>query len=191
MINSLVQTVLKCTTPGVPDFYQGTMTWTFSLVDPDNRRPVDYAVRRKLLDGLAGRTPEELFRNWTDGAIKLFIIQKVLQFRRDHVKLFDDGTYEPLEVTGAHRERVIAFQRRHDAEGLVVVLPRFTEPLGKPVGNVWHETRIPVPAGTWRDVFTGRELTSDGSLPVSQILHDFPVACLASQTAPNTGSSYT
>src|SRR5207249_10786761 len=86
-INSLTQTLLKLTPPGVPDVYQGDEIWDYSLVDPDNRRPVDYKRRREMLDALPGATPEELVRNWPDGRIKMFLTQQVLQFRREHVDL--------------------------------------------------------------------------------------------------------
>ena len=92
-INSLSQTLLKLTSPGVPDIYQGNEIWDFSLVDPDNRRPVDYAKRKKMLDALKGATPEELLDNWSDGRIKLFLTHRLLTFRRENPELFRDGSY--------------------------------------------------------------------------------------------------
>ena len=90
-INALSQALLKLTSPGVPDIYQGNEIWDFSLVDPDNRRPVDYEQRRKMLDALASATPEELLGNWRDGRIKLFLTHRLLTFRREHPELFQRG----------------------------------------------------------------------------------------------------
>ena len=87
-INSLSQTLLKLTAPGVPDIYQGNEIWDFSLVDPDNRRPVDYAKRKKMLEALAGATPEDLLGNWSDGRIKMFLTHRLLVFRRENAELF-------------------------------------------------------------------------------------------------------
>src|SRR5438552_6373832 len=95
-INSLAQVVLKLTVPGVPDIYQRNEIWDFSLVDPDNRRPVDYKRRAEMLDSLASVKPEELFRNWPDGRIKMFLTQRTLQFRRAHFDLFQRGEYLPI-----------------------------------------------------------------------------------------------
>ena len=100
MIYSLAQTVLKLTSPGVPDIYQGNELWDFSLVDPDNRRPVDYEARKALIENLDRRTPGDLWKNWTDGAIKMKIIQSILTFRRELPQLFTLGSYEPLEARG-------------------------------------------------------------------------------------------
>src|SRR5881398_2424499 len=110
-INSLTQTLLKLTSPGVPDIYQGNEIWDYSLVDPDNRRPVDYKRRREMLDALPGATPEELVRNWPDGRIKMFLTQQVLQFRREHVDLFRRGEYLPLAVSGTLTESCVSFAR--------------------------------------------------------------------------------
>jgi (1->4)-alpha-D-glucan 1-alpha-D-glucosylmutase len=94
MVNSLTQLVLKCTTPGVPDFYQGTEIWSYTLVDPDNRRPVDYDERRRLLGSLSAASPAELLRDWPSGRIKLFVMQTLLSLRRDRPDSFSEGTYE-------------------------------------------------------------------------------------------------
>src|ERR1700712_4899087 len=101
-INSLSQVVLKMTAPGVPDIYQGNEIWDFSLVDPDNRRPVDYELRRQMLAGLEQSTPEELLQNWADGRIKLKITQSLLQYRQQTPRLFSEGSYVPVEVEGSH-----------------------------------------------------------------------------------------
>ncbi len=105
-INSLSQLILKLTAPGVPDIYQGNEIWDFSLVDPDNRRPVDYQERRQMLDSLGQILPNELLSNWSDGRIKLFVTQRLLHFRREHPDLFLKGNYVPLATHGSHAESV-------------------------------------------------------------------------------------
>src|SRR4029434_6372054 len=99
-INSVTQTLLKLTSPGVPDIYQGTEIWDYSLVDPDNRRPVDYELRRQMLKSLSTVTPGELMQTWPDGRIKLFLIKHIVRLRREHAKLFERGEYIPLHTSG-------------------------------------------------------------------------------------------
>src|SRR6058998_3996627 len=111
-INSLAQTLLKLTSPGVPDIYQGSETWDFSLVDPDNRRAVDYRLRAEMLSCLSSKTPEELLQNWPDGRIKMFLTQRALQFRNEQVDLFQRGSYLPLHATGACADCCISFARQ-------------------------------------------------------------------------------
>ena len=110
-INSLSQVLLKLTAPGVPDVYQGNEIWDFSLVDPDNRRPVDYLERRKMLDALKGADPGELLDNWSDGRIKLFLTHRLLTFRREKGELFQRGGYQPLSLTGEFADCCVAFAR--------------------------------------------------------------------------------
>lgn len=200
-LNSLTQTLLKLTSPGVPDFYQGTELWDWSLVDPDNRRPVDYERRRVLLQGLkrqlsqAGQNVElileDLLTTPTDGRLKLFLIFTVLNFRRRHVSLFNRGDYLPLSVTGEKISHVCAFARTLEANSIVVVAPRL--PVGLtdgqetwPLGNkTWQKTAVEMPSeitgGTFHNLFTGEKLNIDTRhrIPVGEILHSFPLAVLA------------
>lgn len=185
-INSLSQTVLKLTTPGVPDIYQGQEWWDFSLVDPDNRRPVDYENRRTLF----GETRDPvscagLLENWRDGRIKIFITQKLLQLRRRHPDLFAYGAYEPLAIDGDLAEHVIAFRRHHEQRGVVVIVPRLSSRIGSPpVGEHWSETRIrDIPTQVYRNLFSGEELPPGSSLNISAALQNFPVAVLVSSDA--------
>ncbi len=145
MYNSLSQTVLKLTTPGVPDLYQGTELWDFSLVDPDNRRPVDYDQRRQLLDNLqvklnAARDnrpalTQELLETWEDGRIKLYVTQQALTYRRQHPDLFRAGEYVPVEAIGRRQKHLCAFARRHRHQPLIVVAPRLlTQVIPDPAG---------------------------------------------------------
>ena len=131
-INSLAQVLLKLTAPGVPDIYQGNETWDFSLVDPDNRRPIDYQRRREMLDSLSGVAPEDLLRTWPDGRIKLFLTQRLLCFRRDHAALFQHGEYVPLKVSGTFADCCVAFARRQESEWIAVVAPRLSSRVGFP-----------------------------------------------------------
>jgi len=177
-INSLAQVVLKCTTPGVPDFYQGCDLWDLSLVDPDNRRPVDFARRQELLKKTERMTPMELLAQWKAGAVKQFVIHHILQFRRAHPDLFRLGTYEPMAVTGTHAARIVAFRRVWQEQQVAVVIPRLTVALGFPaVGRVWKNTTLDFPPGRWRDAFTEREIPVKDGAAAAEVLGTFPVGC--------------
>lgn len=184
-MNSLSQTVLKLTTPGVPDFYQGTEMWDFSLVDPDNRRPVDYGVRQQALDALAGASPSELLASWRDGRIKLFVSRQLLQLRRSHPALFAMGSYESLTAQGAHADHCLAFHRAAPDTEMVVAVPRMTRVLGfPPVGSCWKDTALSLPqpsSGGWRDVFTGKAHAAGVEfIPLADLFADLPFAVLVS-----------
>jgi (1->4)-alpha-D-glucan 1-alpha-D-glucosylmutase len=145
-INSLTQTLLKLTSPGVPDIYQGTEIWDYSLVDPDNRRPVDYELRRQLLKSLSSATPEELMQAWPDGRIKLFLTKHILQLRRGHADLFERGEYLPLYTSGPFAECCISFVRRLGNNWIAVIAPRLSSRIGfPPIGELWKDTAIEVP----------------------------------------------
>jgi (1->4)-alpha-D-glucan 1-alpha-D-glucosylmutase len=201
IFNSLSQTLLKITSPGIPDFYQGNELWDFSLVDPDNRRPVDYRIRKNLLDELicmestAGplETAREVVATRDDGRIKLHLTCKALNFRRENRKLFECGSYLPLTVEGACRENVCAFERSLGGSSVLVVVPRFCSRLiadsgGLPLGpEVWRDTRIIQALDTavtgYRNVFTGEILNLEQqqcqlSLALCDILAIYPVALL-------------
>jgi (1->4)-alpha-D-glucan 1-alpha-D-glucosylmutase len=162
-INSLTQTLLKLTAPGVPDIYQGNEIWDFSLVDPDNRRPVDYARRREMLEGLSAVNPGELLRSWPDGRIKLFLTQRLLHFRREHAGLFGRGGYVPLPASGTFAESCVAFAREFEAQWIVVIAPRLSSRVGfPPIGERWQDTAVQLPELLSLDgsteLFTGRDL---------------------------------
>lgn len=173
-ISSLSQTLIKYTTPGVPDLYQGTELWDRSLVDPDNRRAVDYEERRKKLDQAAAvDDPRTIHDCMSSGVPKLFLIQRVLQFRRHRSDLFGPaGTYQPLHATGSKATHVVSYSR---GDGAVVVAPRFLLTLN----GDWSDTRLPLPPGEWRNIFTGQ--TAAGEPEVGEMLRDFPVALLENQ----------
>jgi (1->4)-alpha-D-glucan 1-alpha-D-glucosylmutase len=180
-VNSLSQTVLKLTVPGVPDFYQGTELWDFSLVDPDNRRPVDYGLRRAQMESL-GLDGAPLLEHWRDGRIKQFAIRTLLRFRQEQRVLFEAGAYEPIGATGTFSECCVAFERRLDeSPRLLVVVPRLSARVGfPPVGPCWRDTQLTIPTGSspWRDLFTGRKIGS-GQIPVAELFESLPFAALA------------
>ncbi len=145
-INSLSQTLLKLTSPGVPDIYQGNEIWDYSLVDPDNRRPVDYRPRREMLEALSASTSDELMQNWPDGRIKMFLTQRVLQFRREHVDLFQRGEYLPLVASGTFTECCVSFARRLGDQWIVVIAPRLSSRIGfPPIAERWKDTTLEFP----------------------------------------------
>ena len=203
--NSLSQTVLKLTGAGVPDLYQGTEIWDFSLVDPDNRRPVDYERRRALLASLESRLAQsvdqlrelsrELVASPRDGRIKLFVIWRMLNFRRQHPGLLTSGRYLPLDATGPRSEHVCAFVRKTPQSALVVVVPRLIGKLcgeagGPPLGrDRWGDTFVSLPtqlqSASFRNLFTGEIVgpsqpgfSEAGRWSIGDVLATFPVAVL-------------
>lgn len=193
--NSLSQVMLKIASPGVPDFYQGTELWDLRFVDPDNRRPVDFALRGRLLheiqDGIARDLPGLLARllaSKADGAIKLFLAHRALQARRERARLFQYGDYLPLEVRGVHARSVIAFARTMDASWAVAVAPRFLTQVvpgdGEPLGSVWGDTLIQLPddaPASWTDAISGGGVADSDGMLVTEVLRSFPVAFLMSE----------
>ena len=143
-VNGLAQTLLKLTVPGVPDIYQGTEFWDFSLVDPDNRRPVDFAARAA---GLDASPMEDLAKTWRSGRIKQALIAQTLALRRSKPKLFADGSYEPLEVRGELADHVIAFARRLGSDTAITVVPRIASTflVRREIGfepDAWKDTAV-------------------------------------------------
>jgi len=188
MINSLSQTVLKLTCPGVPDIYQGNELWDFSLVDPDNRRPVDFHLRAEMLESVAGRKSAELLLNWRDGGIKLRTLRDLLHFRGDHPRLFSFGDYKPLELTGPHATNAAAFCRRYEHDCIVVVIPKQTAKIGcPPVGPIWAETALIFPAELagsgveWQDLLTWKKLPAAESMPIASLFAELPICVLYAQ----------
>ncbi|MFC1989389.1 malto-oligosyltrehalose synthase [Chloroflexota bacterium] len=195
-LNSLSQVLLKITSPGVPDFYQGTELWDFSLVDPDNRRPVDFRKRVKLLDDLIQREVQgqnllvkRILKSWQDGRVKLYVTHKALDIRRADRDVFRNGSYVPLQVEGQRQEHVCAFARSKGDKWVLTVVPRLLSKLVDfgifPVGQqVWGNDILLLPEDApqdWLNVFTGENLkVSDRrkGLSLSEIFHIFPVSLL-------------
>ncbi len=176
-VSSLAQVTLLLTCPGVPDLYQGTEVWDLSLVDPDNRRPVDYAARDRLLDALAGAGPEAALARSGEGGPKLWLIHRLLGHRQRCPGAYGPGSgYEPLPVSGSGSGHVVAFTR---TGGLAVVVPRLVARLGGRAwgGGAWGDTSVEVPGGDWTDVLTG-EPVRGGLVRMDTLLRRFPVAVL-------------
>jgi len=187
MHDSLAQVVLKMASPGVPDLYQGTELWDFSLVDPDNRRPVDFEARRRILRGIAAdERPRatlagELYEKWEDGRIKLFLTQAALHARRENPDLFGAGAYHPLEPTGPRADNLVAFSRTSHGQTAVAVVPRLLAGLldgDRLRPEKLEGTVVPV-KGRFVDVFTGEE--REGPLRAEQLFSPLPVALLLSR----------
>jgi (1->4)-alpha-D-glucan 1-alpha-D-glucosylmutase len=200
-INSLAQTLLKIASPGVPDFYQGSELWDLNLVDPDNRRPVDYAIRSELLSDLKKRFTREInseaistvLRDQKIGTAKLFLIWRALSFRQKQRDVFDSGEYLPLRAIGQKREHVCSFARVYQKHSVMCVVPRLVfgltggkeqEPLGS---EVWGKTALSLPQywsrSIWRNVLTDETVKPkaiDGPpvLEINEALKSFPVALL-------------
>jgi len=171
-ITSLAQTLVKLTAPGVPDLYQGTELWSLTLVDPDNRAPVDYALRRRLLDELEDTTPEDVWRRIDEGLPKLWVIRQALALRRRRPDPFGPrGDYRPLEARGARGKHAVAFIR---GEAAITVVPRLV--LG--LAGDWGDTAIELPSGRWRNELTG-DVIDGGLTRLADLLRRFPVALLA------------
>ena len=194
MLNSLSATLLKVTAPGVPDTYQGAEIWDFSLVDPDNRRPVDYAVRRTLLQRIeSASSPGTLLRDWQSGAIKLFVLRHALQTRAVRRDLFERGSYQPLEIEGAHSNHVIAFARNAGDAWAITIVPRLTAHLTRTTGHAlghiplgpatWSETQLRLPRDAppgWTDALTGSRIDASARrLSVGNVFAELPFALLA------------
>jgi (1->4)-alpha-D-glucan 1-alpha-D-glucosylmutase len=167
-INGLAQTLIKMVAPGVPDFYQGTELWDLSLVDPDNRRPVDFQARAALLSQYASLTVNEVLAQWDAGLPKLWMIAKLLRLRRERPADFAaSSNYVPLMAQGTRLGNILAFLR---GDNLLAVVPRFTFT----IGTDWGDTRLVLPPGPWMNVFSGA--TASESLTPNAMFEEFPVA---------------
>ncbi|MBV9573515.1 MAG: malto-oligosyltrehalose synthase, partial [Acidobacteriales bacterium] len=209
MFNSLSQTLIKLTAPGVPDLYQGTELWNFTLVDPDNRRTVDYLTRQRLLHELQRRQEdqrallEDLNADMNDGRIKMYLTWKALQLRKKYPLLFQQGEYVPLHIHGLKAGHVLAFARRYRNLTVMVAVPRLCAQLLKeksatPMSSeIWGDTTMKVPlameAETYRDAFTGEDVRIQlaGQEPVlaaKTLFARFPVALLFSKPSSSVSS---
>jgi (1->4)-alpha-D-glucan 1-alpha-D-glucosylmutase len=203
MWNSIAQLLMKIASPGVPDFYQGNDLWAFDLVDPDNRRAVDYAARRHMLKSFEDQAARDraalvdrLIENPCDGAIKLYVTGESLRFRRDRRDLFAQGSYTALAAEGARARHVAAFSRDFENQTLLALTGRFFLKLcnshNKPVGEVWGNTTIALPKRmgkpAFRDIFTGETIAVEEReggpvLALSNVFSRCPVALLFAESA--------
>ncbi|WP_420128303.1 malto-oligosyltrehalose synthase [Longimicrobium sp.] len=196
MVNSLAQTLVKIASPGVPDIYQGQEAWDFSLVDPDNRRPVDYALRGELMRSIETRRGEvglaeaagEMVDGWEDGRVKLHVVQTALRLRMAFPAAFTGGAYVPLVAEGARAEHAVSFARTGEGAAVIVVVPRLVATLTRdrdfalPQAADWKGTHLPLPddlAGRYRNALTGEELRpGKHGLDLTDVFATFPVALL-------------
>jgi len=170
-INSLAQTLIKLTAPGVPDLYQGTELWALHLVDPDNRQPVDYDARRQALTDVKSLSPPAIWQRADEGLPKMWVTHAALQMRHRHRDAFDPrGSYTPVQARGPLACHIVAF---HRGEDVMTVVPR----LVVRAGGRWRGTTISVPSGEWHNVLTQQRVES-GEVDVAHLWQDFPVALL-------------
>lgn len=191
IFNSLSQTLIKMTVPGIPDFYQGSELWDFNLVDPDNRRQIDYTVQQELIEIVdknqndMNKLFQSLFSDMHNGAVKLYLIKKVIAARRKYPTLFNEGKYMHINSSGESGKNVISFMRKTEKHIAVIIVPRFltelTEadklPLGK---SVWNNTyiRIPFETETLESILTNQEIGDTTTLEIGEIFKEFPAELL-------------
>ena len=185
--NSLSQVLIKNTAPGVPDLYQGAELWELSLVDPDNRRPVDYQKRREFLQEIKTRSSQnilqlikELIATKENGKIKLFLTHQLLTARKKYLELFQNGDYQEIEITGKYKDSIVAFSRNYRDKTVVAIAPRFLtgviEPGQFPLGmEVWSDTSLKLANNNWHNLIDGQIIRE---IAVGKILQNFPVALL-------------
>lgn len=200
--NSCSQLLLKMTTPGVPDFYQGNELWNLCLTDPDNRQPVDFRSRMTAMENLKsqGISPPakciaELLENWRNGSLKLYLTKRILDFRQSHPDLFSKGCYMPLSTDGSYRRSIFAFVRHFQSAWLIVAVPRLLRNIVKaerfPLGEIWATTALKIPRTLppiWTDVLTNEQVDlsecgQDSRVPVSEVFRHLPFAVLISSAA--------
>lgn len=187
--NSLSQTLVRLASPGVPDIYQGSELWELSLVDPDNRRPVDFARREALLAQLAKCNIACLLKEWHTGAVKQYVITQTLACRRDHADVFRNGEYVPLQAAGQRASHVISFARHSGMAWVIAVAIRLPAGLSKstkpPMGKrLWTGTDLSFPPSAprrWKNLFTGEalEVPATGRVSLASVLERFPIALLS------------
>jgi (1->4)-alpha-D-glucan 1-alpha-D-glucosylmutase len=195
-LNGLSQVLLKMTCPGVPDFYQGSELWDLRLVDPDNRHPVDFALRKKLFESLGSEggtgsvdQARQLWSQAEDSRIKLYLIRHTLSCRRLHPELFSNGRFLTLTAAGLDSPKLFSFARCDGDQWCLVIVPRWQAQGRNVLGALeidWHDTRIALPpntASSWSNIFTGVTTKSYGEngknwLKLKSVLCDFPVALL-------------
>lgn len=170
-INSLAQTLLKVTAPGIPDIYQGCDLWDYSLVDPDNRREVDYKLRSKLVEKISQASQEELNCLDETGLSKLFVIVRALKYRKEFPEIFTQNSdYIPLFAHGKYSENVLSYQR---GDQVIVIIPRISSNISK-----WKQTTIKIPQGNWKNLLSNNNKFYKDSIDLNEIFSEFPVAML-------------
>jgi len=194
MVNGLSQALLKITSPGVADFYQGSELWDLRMVDPDNRGAIDFSRREAILKEVATAATQDISDQWADGRIKLFLIRQALRFRRNHPDVFHQGEFVPLQAAGCHAQNVIAFLRYTESKSALIAIPRWLTQIaakttGSPQKPDWCDTCIALPSNApqqWQNVFSAAQIPSQSgeniqSVALSNVFRDFPVALLESK----------
>lgn len=189
--NSLAQTLIKITAPGVPDFYQGTELFDFSLVDPDNRRPVDFQYRSRLLKAIQDEPgkppslPQGHTRKEGYDRMKLYLIASALGLRKQRPALFQEGSYEPLEIAGRFCDHALSYARVEGKQYCLTVIPRFLNPVvpegQAPLGDRWADTVLHLPdtyPTRWTSVLSQERYAAEHAVPLKTVLGRFPVALL-------------
>jgi (1->4)-alpha-D-glucan 1-alpha-D-glucosylmutase len=204
ILNSLAQLVIKITSPGVPDFYQGSELWNYTLVDPDNRNPVDYQVRETVLRQVieaertmpAAEITKSLLRKSEDGAIKLYVMRAALCHRRANQALYSNGAYHALRSAGPRQKHLFAFARQLGHRSVIAAVGRFFLGLDEearfPVPEeVWGDTSVvarkEVGRGVWRDLFTGRTIAASPNFRAAELFEILPVALLVNDDGSGPG----
>jgi (1->4)-alpha-D-glucan 1-alpha-D-glucosylmutase len=190
MLQSLAQLVLRLCSPGVPDTYWGSEVWDLTLVDPDNRRPVDFRDRPRLLAAAADLRIQDALTNWPDGTVKLLTLSRVLGLRQQAPQLFKDGSYVPLTTVGARADNVIALARNHGNDWIIAVVTRLGGRLldaerWPPQAELWQDTELQLPAGSpslWQDVLANEPVyANDGVITARDCLQHAPIAVLTTR----------
>ncbi|MGM0608912.1 MAG: malto-oligosyltrehalose synthase [Candidatus Muiribacteriota bacterium] len=186
-INSLSQVILKATSPGIPDFYQGTELWDLSLVDPDNRRAVDYKIRKRYLNEIIKNSEDKekyikkLLKTYKNGKIKMFATYHTLMLRNEMSDFFVQSDYIPLEAEGEFENNIIAFARKLEDNYIITIAPRFltkvTKPGKFPLGKIWRNTKLKMPQGmSLHNIFTDEKINCRKKLKISTALKHLPIA---------------
>jgi (1->4)-alpha-D-glucan 1-alpha-D-glucosylmutase len=187
LVNGLAQQVLKLTSPGVPDIYQGTEFWDDSLVDPDNRRPVDFATRHEALKGTNAQDPADYFANRSDGRIKFAVTARLLGLRRQHEAALAKGDYVSLHPDGPAAQYVVAYARRTDDDAVITIVPRLVTKLARAQGrdvtdpSIWTGTTLALPSGTWSDVLSGAMFEDSTAVDLAQLFQAMPLSVLVQE----------
>ncbi|NLE02951.1 MAG: hypothetical protein GX640_24035 [Fibrobacter sp.] len=196
LFNSLSQCLLKITSPGICDFYQGTELWDLSMVDPDNRRPIDFSKRIAILNSIKKLAISEYpafinraFLQWGDGRIKMFIIYRCNKARQDRPELFQNAAYIPITFSGKYKEHCIGFARKYEEQWAITVVPKFLTSLIKenqqPLSQkIWEDTVLRLPSSSppvWYNAITGEVISCEGQLLVGDLFKTFPGAFLISR----------
>ncbi|UOE52081.1 malto-oligosyltrehalose synthase [Mucilaginibacter sp. SMC90] len=189
--NSLNQVLFKFTCPGIPDLYQGCELWDFSLVDPDNRRPVDYRLRSNLLKTIKELKADQVWQQRHNGSLKLWLTHKLLLERKNYPELFNSGNYIPLQVAGRYKDQIAAFARMHQRQWFITISALHVAATENHMQD-WADTRIVLPADAplqWHNILTGKDIILDKEIELSSVLNSMPLTVLRSVPSKSSRSA--